>query len=331
MNQNKEKIRIGIIGCGTHAIRGHFAPFAAMSDMFDVAAAMDPDRTALGTISDAITGKNFSFFTDEDRFFSHAKTQLDAVVIASPDRFHFAQVAKAVDAGLHVLVEKPIITALEQIAEFRDMLLIAGKRQVIVTSCHPRRFDEINHAIKNDIAMLTAVHGKIIALDFDFSYHEPSAGKRGLHSGLLADHLNHEFDLSTFLLGPSITTMTKLHDGEDAYAAAGIRHADAIALNFRGTRRLKTRKYPEFLRIRFERAEQTVHYLDGGATVFDHETGAMTDIAYPPVDYVARFERLAHHFGRTMIGEVKPYLTTNDLIRNNAVCAALTHGTTWTG
>lgn len=43
-----------------------------------------------------------------------ADPALDAVIIATPDRFHSAQTTQAARAGKHVLVEKPMATSLEE-------------------------------------------------------------------------------------------------------------------------------------------------------------------------------------------------------------------------
>ncbi len=43
-----------------------------------------------------------------------ADENLDAVIIASPDRLHAQQVIQCAEAGKHILLEKPMATSLEE-------------------------------------------------------------------------------------------------------------------------------------------------------------------------------------------------------------------------
>lgn len=67
-----------------------------------------------------------------------ARDDIDLVVIASPNQFHFPQARDALLAGKHVVVDKPMsLTA----AEARTLADLARSRQLIAAAFHNRRWD----------------------------------------------------------------------------------------------------------------------------------------------------------------------------------------------
>jgi predicted dehydrogenase len=116
------------------------------------------------------------------------RRNVDAVVIASPDRFHLDSLVRAVKAGKHVLCEKPMVTSEEELSRLRTVLELALASNLVVTSCHPRRFDHPYTILKQRLPEFVSQFGNILAVELDFSYHKPS--KQGLHQGLLIDHIS---------------------------------------------------------------------------------------------------------------------------------------------
>jgi predicted dehydrogenase len=60
-----------------------------------------------------------------------AKEQLDAVVVATPDRHHREPVAEALGHGLHVLCEKPLATTLEDGLAIREAVRQSGRELMV--------------------------------------------------------------------------------------------------------------------------------------------------------------------------------------------------------
>ena len=75
-------------------------------------------------------------YADYDAFFARP-TDTDAVLITTPDDVHFDPCMKAIDAGLHVLLEKPIAQRLD---ECRAIARRARERGVLVGICHVLRY-----------------------------------------------------------------------------------------------------------------------------------------------------------------------------------------------
>jgi scyllo-inositol 2-dehydrogenase (NADP+) len=67
-----------------------------------------------------------------------AHTEAELVVVTTPNEFHAPMVRQALEAGRHVVVEKPF--ALE-VAEAGELCQLAGERQRVLAVYHNRRWD----------------------------------------------------------------------------------------------------------------------------------------------------------------------------------------------
>jgi predicted dehydrogenase len=106
-----DRIRIGIIGCGSRGIGTEMASVRehAAAENLEVVAVYDPWRPA----SEEAAGKAREWFGTSARQCRSCDelldlAEVDAVFIASPDHWHAAQLEAAVKAGKHVYVEKPM-------------------------------------------------------------------------------------------------------------------------------------------------------------------------------------------------------------------------------
>jgi predicted dehydrogenase len=123
-----EKIRIGVVGCGywgPNHIRNFDALRSSGADMA-MAADLDPERRA------HIAAAFPSLEVVPDAAQIIANPEIDAVVIATPAVTHFAFTQQALEAGKHVLVEKPFAmdvgdaTMLANLAERNGLVLAVG-------------------------------------------------------------------------------------------------------------------------------------------------------------------------------------------------------------
>jgi len=113
------RIRVGVIGTSWWADLEHLPGLASRGDV-EVAALCGRDRARL----DALAAKHGvpRTFTDWHELLASG---IDAVVIATPNALHHPQAAAALDAGLHVVCEKPLGLGL---GEARDLLARAERR-----------------------------------------------------------------------------------------------------------------------------------------------------------------------------------------------------------
>ena len=76
---------------------------------------------------------------------------LDAVIIVTPHALHFEHAMLAADAGLHVFMEKPMVTSSEQAHDLAKQFGELGKVFIVGynTPCMPE-FEDLRDAIRNE-------------------------------------------------------------------------------------------------------------------------------------------------------------------------------------
>lgn len=144
------KLRIAILGTGgmggTHVDRLRRLPEVEIAALCDVSLEIVDRFVRQHHLEDYAPPPQR--FTDAATMFRRAR--LDAVVIITPHTMHFDHAMLAADAGLHVLMEKPMVTSAEQAYSLAARFKATGKVFVIGynTPCTPT-FDWLRTAIRN--------------------------------------------------------------------------------------------------------------------------------------------------------------------------------------
>ena len=101
------RLRVGVVGCGIG--RQHLDAYRALPDLFEVAALCDVDtakaRETAGLYSIGRVVTSLDTLLDLD--------DLDVVDLCTPPYLHAAQTLQALEAGKHVICEKPLCGSLE--------------------------------------------------------------------------------------------------------------------------------------------------------------------------------------------------------------------------
>jgi predicted dehydrogenase len=108
----KERVRVALIGCGSVSQRGllpHLSQQDAQ-DVIDLVAVCDVVEERVRQI--AAQFKVPKWYTDYEDVLAEA--DLDAVLIATPIPFHYAQALAAIEAGKHVHLQKTMTTSLAE-------------------------------------------------------------------------------------------------------------------------------------------------------------------------------------------------------------------------
>ena len=126
-------LRVGILGCGPIAQFAHFESCvkAANAELYAIC---DVAEDLLQRMGDTYLPKRR--YTDYDTML--ADPDVEAVIIATSDSFHVPAALRALQAGKHVLCEKPIGVAVEEVEALRKAVLASGK---ILQVGHMKRFD----------------------------------------------------------------------------------------------------------------------------------------------------------------------------------------------
>lgn len=99
-------VRLGAVGAGWWATSNHFPIFAARDDVELVGVC------GFGETLETVK-KQFGFAAATENFDELLDMGIDALVITTPHDLHYEQAAKAIDRGIHVLVEKPVTLTAE--------------------------------------------------------------------------------------------------------------------------------------------------------------------------------------------------------------------------
>jgi predicted dehydrogenase len=113
------QLRVGVIGLGEVAQVVHLPILESLPDLYTVTAICDISPTLRELAGDRYGIEHR--YADLDELLREAP--LDCVLVLNSDEYHTESVVKALDAGLHVLVEKPMCLSpreAEEIIEARD-------------------------------------------------------------------------------------------------------------------------------------------------------------------------------------------------------------------
>ncbi|MBV8098186.1 MAG: Gfo/Idh/MocA family oxidoreductase [Verrucomicrobia bacterium] len=127
------KINIGIVGCGEVTQIMHWPSLSQLAELYEVTALCDISPLVLETL-----GKRWNvgaLATDHRELVG--RSDIDAVLVASPHAFHAEVTLAAIAAGKHVLVEKPM--CMNQ-REAKEIVAAQRKSQVVVQVGYMRRY-----------------------------------------------------------------------------------------------------------------------------------------------------------------------------------------------
>lgn len=302
-------LKIAFIGLGEHQVRAHLEHLQMIHGV-QLVGAYDPDKNAF---------KPFPFlakYKSEQSLLADPK--INAVFIASPDKFHADQLLAAVLAKKHVFCEKPMAVTRKDMLKVCDALRIAKDEGLVISTCHPRRFDPPFISMKNELPNLLQMYGPLRHFDFSFWYHEVTDEWKKNERKLLSDHFGHEIDIMRFLLGESDIHITAIGDSYKFYETTGV-VSGKYSFRFCGHRSLKEKVYKEAVRLDFER----------GSVFYNLNTGLAICLPdgnryqVPKMNYSSRFFGTNLNFIRAIRGEEKLYLTEEDIYVNNWMSVVL--------
>lgn len=127
------RLRIGIVGCGEVTQLLHLPTLNQLSDLFEVTALCDVSQSVRNQVGDAWgVKKRLSDYHELVTL-----DTVDAVLIATPNAYHAETVLAAIDAGKHILIEKPMCMTL---AENDAIIAAQEKAGVIIQVGTMRRY-----------------------------------------------------------------------------------------------------------------------------------------------------------------------------------------------
>ncbi|MFF0788075.1 Gfo/Idh/MocA family oxidoreductase [Streptomyces spiralis] len=193
-------LRVGLIGYGLAGSVFH-APLIATTDglVLDTVVTSNPERQARARAEHP----GVRTVAGPDELFARAG-ELDLVVIASPNKTHVPLARAALQAGLPVVVDKPVAGTA---AEARDLAALAEERGLLLSVFQNRRWDNDFLTLRRLIA--DGELGDVWRFESRFERWRPKpkggwreSGDPAEIGGLLYDLGSHVVDQALVLFGP---------------------------------------------------------------------------------------------------------------------------------
>jgi scyllo-inositol 2-dehydrogenase (NADP+) len=162
-----------------------------------------------------------------------ANPDIDLIIVATPNGTHYDLALRALNAGKHVVIDKPFATTSEQA---RELIIVAQRQGKILAPFHNRRFDGDFLTLRKLRAESTL--GRIVTIDSHFDrfrpLQRPDTWKEssGPANGMLFDLGPHLVDQALALFGPPNAITASVRSDRDQTA---IEDAFVIVLDFGGT------------------------------------------------------------------------------------------------
>jgi myo-inositol 2-dehydrogenase/D-chiro-inositol 1-dehydrogenase len=205
-------LRVGVVGTGIMGA-DHVARISSTIAGATVSAIVEPD--AGRAASAARLAPEAKIFTRvEDALSADA---LDAVVIATPGKFHEPVLLPVLEAGLPVLCEKPLTQDTESSWRVVEAEQKAGRQLIQVGFM--RRFDPQYQQLRELIASGTA--GELLMLRC--LHRNPSVPDGYTQPMLINDSVVHEFDVVPWLAGATITSVEVKYAKRNSLGPANLR------------------------------------------------------------------------------------------------------------
>jgi UDP-N-acetyl-2-amino-2-deoxyglucuronate dehydrogenase len=201
MLNSVEKLRFGIVGCGV--IGPHHARAIAGLQSAELVAVAD----VVPELAEGLAGEyECSAYVSLEAMLSGV--DLDAVCVCTPSGMHAEGAITALEAGKHVVIEKPVDITLDATDHLIEVQRATGGRVAVVSQ---HRFDAATQTVHEALARGEFGHLTSGSADVRWwrsqSYYD-SGGWRGTWEldggGVLINQAIHSIDLLQWLMGPVV-------------------------------------------------------------------------------------------------------------------------------
>ncbi|MGI6686997.1 MAG: Gfo/Idh/MocA family protein [Christensenellales bacterium] len=202
-----KKLRYALIGCGRIA-PNHIAAALAEQELMEIKAVCDIVPECMEKVLEQVfeeKRREIARYTDYHQMLREIKP--DLVAIATESGKHAQQALDCIEAGCHVIIEKPIALSLQD----ADAIIQAGKEKgVQVCACHQNRFNKSIKKIREAVEegrFGCLLHGTAhIRWNRGKEYYDqaPWRGTWAQDGGALMNQCIHNIDLLRWMMGDEI-------------------------------------------------------------------------------------------------------------------------------
>lgn len=192
-----EKVRIAFIGCGANS-GGHIRSVVSIPEA-EVVALCDVNAEAMAASANKIAEvAALPRFTDYRQMIDDVKP--DGVIISIPHALHEETVAYALEAGVHVEVEKPMVVNAEQA---RHLIELRDRQRRVILVGYQRHYMAAYRWVRE--ALASGLYGPIHFVECWLAQDWKGAGWRSVRAlsggGELADSGSHLVDVVFWMSG----------------------------------------------------------------------------------------------------------------------------------
>ncbi|MFC6718260.1 Gfo/Idh/MocA family oxidoreductase [Natrialbaceae archaeon GCM10025810] len=209
-NANETPLRTGVVGVGSMG-ENHARVYGELRGV-ELAGVFD--------LNDEVARDVAATYGTEARSFDDLLERCDAVTVAVPTAAHYDTVSACLEAGVHVLVEKPIA---ETVEEGRALAELADERDLVLQVGHIERF---NPAVQTAIDLIDEQDLEVIAVDAE---RLGPPVDRTETAGVIPDLMIHDVDVIGALLEAEAESIAAKRTADGRYATAAIEYGDVIA------------------------------------------------------------------------------------------------------
>ena len=154
------KLKLGVIGCGSKASQ-YIETWIQRADI-EIYAVADPSEKALEFVDQIAIKSGYDTpkkYIDWRNLLAEKAEHLDLIYICTPHASHAEQALAALELGLDVLLEKPMVTTVEEAQSLRNAQQRSGKTLVIA---YQGGLSPLVHQLRDDIKNNT--YGDLISV-----------------------------------------------------------------------------------------------------------------------------------------------------------------------
>ncbi len=260
-----EAIRTAVIGVG-YLGKFHADKYAAAPEA-DLVAVCDANPETAAAIAEKHGVEAVSDYRE-------LVGRVDAVSIVVPTQLHHEVAATLIDAGIHVLLEKPITATVE---EGRDLVARAETNGVTLQVGHLERFNPAMMALREE------VHQPL----FIESHRLAPFNPRGADVNVVLDLMIHDIDLILDLVGapirelradgiPVITEAIDIANARLKFENGCVANVTASRVSLEAQRRMRVFEHNTYMAVDFQQRKLAAH------RVGDRET--LTEAGIPEIE-----------------------------------------------
>jgi len=212
------KLKVGVAGVG-HIGREHARVYSRL-DTAEFVGVYDIDADISQRLAQQHNVRRFASLAE-------MAAEVDALTIATPTNTHYQIATQFLQAGRHVLIEKPIT---DNVGEARELVALANEKNAVLQVGHIERFNPALQALEEKLTRPKFIEAHRLS---------PYPG-RSTDIGVVLDLMIHDLEVILHLVKSKITSVDAvgvavLSKGEDI-ANARIRFANGCVANLTTSR-----------------------------------------------------------------------------------------------